>query len=43
MFVLVAIVVGLIIIKKISSCLVRAIIILLVVAVMAYIYLTFFK
>lgn len=43
MFVLVAIVVGLIIIKKISSCLVRAIIILLVVAVMAYIYLSFFK
>lgn len=42
MFVLVAIVVGLIIIKKISSCLVRAIVILLVVAVMAYIYLTFF-
>lgn len=43
MFVLVAIVVGLIIIKKISSCLVRAIVILLVVAVMAYIYLTFFN
>ncbi|MBM6993237.1 MAG: hypothetical protein I3J02_08240 [Prevotella sp.] len=42
-FVLVAIIVGIIIIKKVTSCLFRIISLLVIVAILAYLYFTFFR
>jgi hypothetical protein len=43
LFVLIAIVVGIIIVKKVTSCLFRLICLLAIVAALAYIYFTYFQ
>lgn len=42
LFVLAAIVVGVVLVKKIASCLIKTVVLLAIVALMAYIYFSFF-
>lgn len=42
-YVLIAVVVGFILIKKITTCLLRTIVLVLIVATLVYIYITYFK
>ena len=42
LFVLAAIVVGVVVVKKIASCLIKTVVLIAIVALMAYIYFNFF-
>lgn len=41
-FCLIAIIVGVVIVKKVAGCLIKSVILLAIIAVMAYIYFTYF-